>query len=223
MRIFVVRHGETDANKNFILQGAIDLPLNSEGFRLAKITGEKFKGIKFDICYSSPQIRAIQTAETILKESDNPDTPIIKEERIKEYYLGDWEGKSYNPEKKEVNLFRLWLFNKNPRILGAPNGEKCKDIICRTTAFLNELKAKDYDNVLVSSHGGASRALLNSLYENSFDFWQGSPPPNLAVNIVDVINGRATLVEKDKIYYDKKYLVDRYNVKDLLKNKYRKK
>ena len=54
------------------------------------------------------------------------------------------------------------------------------------------------------------RAMLNKLYDNSFNFWQGNVPYNCAVNIVEVKDGKMKLIEKDKIYYDDEFIVDRY-------------
>lgn len=217
MKIYIIRHGETDANKDYILQGAIDWPLNEEGIKLARITGENLKDIKFDICFSSPQIRALNTAKLVLENSNNSNTKIITDNRIREYELGDWEGKSYLPSKKEVNLFKVILFKKNPFIMPPPNGEKASEVIERTSEFLNELALKDYNNVLVSTHGGSTRAMLNMFYNNKKDFWHKNPPVNCAVNIVEVNNGKMSLIEEDKIYYDKSYLTDRYNIRKLLK------
>ena len=49
------------------------------------------------------------------------------------------------------------------------------------------------------------------LYKNKLDFWQGNVPYNCAVNIIEVKDGKIKLIEKDKVYYDNKYIVDRYN------------
>ena len=71
MLIYVVRHGETNANVNGFLQGCTNDPLNENGRKLAIITGQGMKGIKFDYCISSPLDRAKETAEIILRESGN--------------------------------------------------------------------------------------------------------------------------------------------------------
>lgn len=61
--IYVVRHGQTDINKEGRLQGRAGLPLNEHGIEQAKGLRGKLKDIKFDYIFSSPQERAIQTAE----------------------------------------------------------------------------------------------------------------------------------------------------------------
>ena len=75
-----------------------------------------------------------------------------------------------------------------------------------------ELKTKPGEpekNVLVTTHGFAMRALLNSLYEDPSDFWQGRVPANCAVNIVEADNsGNIRLLERDVIYYDKNEIKD---------------
>lgn len=213
MKIYIVRHGETDANKNSVLQGSSNWPLNDDGIRLAKITGEKMKGIKFDVCFSSPLDRSIQTAKLILQASNNK-APIITDDRLKEINMGEWEGKSFNPKKLEVNIIKILLFQKNAFWIGRfKGGETAKEVCIRTQDFLTELSSKNYENVLVSTHGCATRAMLNMLYENKKDFWQGHVPYNCSVNIVEVKNKNMELIEKDKIYYDEKDIVDRFKFK----------
>ena len=56
MRIYIVRHGETDLNAKGVMQGWLDEPLNDAGRQLAAITGREMQGIHFDECISSPLI-----------------------------------------------------------------------------------------------------------------------------------------------------------------------
>ncbi len=213
MKIYIIRHGETDANKMAIMQGVLDWPLNDYGIKLAKITGKNMKDIKFDACFSSPLIRAKQTAEIVLEHSDN-NVEIQYDDRIKELNMGTFEGKKARPGELEVPVIRSTLFRWNPFFCGTfPEGENAFELCARTKDFLKELSKKEYNNVLVSTHGGATRAMLNMFYINKLSFWQEHVPYNCAVNIVEVENGKMELIEKDKIYYDEKYIVDRYNFK----------
>lgn len=61
--IYVIRHGQTDLNKEGKLQGRQGLPLNEIGVEQALCLKESLKDIQFDHVFSSPQVRAIQTAE----------------------------------------------------------------------------------------------------------------------------------------------------------------
>ena len=72
MKVYLMRHGETDYNKKGLIQGTLDIPLNEFGLELAEKTKEGFQneGLTFDYCYCSPLIRARQTAEIILRGNE---------------------------------------------------------------------------------------------------------------------------------------------------------
>ena len=204
MRIYIVRHGETEANKNGYLQGWTDVPLNENGRIIAELTGRGIKGIRFDHCISSPLIRAKETAEILLRESGNS-VPVSFDDRIKEMNFGSFEGMSVRDEK-------LIQFLKEPVVdYKFPDGESFQEVMNRTQEFLKELIAKDDGKTyLVSTHGCALRAMLNFLYEDKDDYWHGHVPYNCCVNIIDVKNGTAKLIANDIIYYDPKLAIDRY-------------
>ena len=204
MRIYIVRHGETDANKNGYAQGWTDDPLNEDGEILAKITGRGMKDVRFDCCISSPLIRARDTAEIILRESENS-IPISFDDRTKEMNFGNFEGMSIRDEK-------VLGFLREPVVDHVfPGGESIKEVMERTQEFLKELIAQDDDKTyLVSTHGCALRAMLNFLYEDPGDYWHGHVPYNCCVNIIDAKDGVATLIADDKIYYDLEMAIDRY-------------
>ena len=204
MLIYIVRHGETDANRIGYLQGWSNTPLNENGHMLAEITGRGMKDIRFDCCISSPLIRAKETAEIILKESGNS-IPVSFDDRIKEINFGSLERMNIRDEK-------VVRFLKKPDVdYRFPDGESIRDVMGRTQEFLKELIAKDDDKTyLVSTHGCALRAMLNFLYEDPGDYWHGHVPYNCCVNIIDVSDQKATLIEDDRIYYDKALVIDRY-------------
>ena len=205
MLIYIVRHGETDANKNGYAQGWTDDPLNENGRMLAQITGRGMKGIRFDHCISSPLTRARDTAETILSESGNGSVTVSFDARIKEMNFGSLEMVSVRDEK-------VLKFLKNPVFDHKfPEGESITEVMLRTQEFLKELIAKDDGKTyLVSTHGCALRAMLNFLYDDPDDYWHGHVPYNCCVNIIDVKDGEATLIADDKIYYDREMVIDRY-------------
>ena len=204
MRIYIVRHGETEANKNGYLQGWTDVPLNENGRFIAELTGRGLKDIRFDHCISSPLIRAKETAEILLRESGNS-VSISFDDRIKEMNFGSFEGMSVRDEK-------LIQFLMEPVVdYKFPDGESFQEVMKRTQEFLKELIAKDDGKTyLVSTHGCALRAMLNFLYEDKDDYWHGHVPYNCCVNIIDVKNGTVTLIADDIIYYDPKLAFDRY-------------
>ena len=208
MRIYIVRHGETNANKEGYLQGWSNGPLNENGRLLSEITGRGMKGIRFDHCISSPLSRAKKTAEIILGKSDNS-VSVSTDDRLKEINFGSAERMNIRDE----NVVR---FLKNPVFdFRFPDGESIADVMERTQDFLKELIAKDDGKTyLVSTHGCALRSMLNFLYEDPEDYWHGHVPYNCCVNIIDVKDGAAELIADDKIYYDRELAVDRYKFDD---------
>ena len=201
MKIYVIRHGETDWNVERRLQGQADIPLNDFGRKLAVLTGEGMRGIKFDACISSPLSRAYETARLVLDNSGNEDVEFQKEPRIMEIYCGTREGEVAGALSKEVQV------DIDEATFG---GETRRQVMERSQPVLRELALKDYENVLVSTHGCALRCMLNFLYEDPTDFWQGVLPVNCAVSIVEAGPDGMRILESDKVYYDKKYIVDHY-------------
>ncbi|MBQ7173522.1 MAG: histidine phosphatase family protein [Clostridia bacterium] len=215
MEIYVIRHGETDGNKEGIMQGWLDLPLNDFGRKLAIDTGRAMKGIHFDAAITSPLLRAKETAELLLKESGNTETPLLFDDRLKEVFAGEWEGKCFRPGHPDEAALseeaRNALFGNPLTAPQYPGGESIRDVIARTQEFLWELvKEEKYERVLVSTHGCALRAMLNFLYPDPSDFWQGHIPYNCSISILSAHNGKVKLLESDKIFYDPADCVDRY-------------
>lgn len=207
MLIYIIRHGETNLNALGVLQGRLDEPLNQEGRDLAVVTGQEMKDIHFDACYSSPLVRAKETAEIVLKESGN-DIPIIIEERIQEMDFGDMEGKKLTVMGETGKLF----FTDSFRFPGFPGGDNVQQLCARTQDFLKELLARDDDKTyLIATHGCALRAMLNFLYDDPSSFWQKNVPYNCCVNIVEGQGGTGRLIEQDKIYYSPDLIVDHYS------------
>ena len=66
MKIYMIRHGETDWNKKRKLQGQVDIPLNEFGKLLAKETAPALADVPFAVCYTSPLKRAAETARLVL-------------------------------------------------------------------------------------------------------------------------------------------------------------
>ena len=206
MKIYIIRHGETDMNARAVMQGWMDEPLNTSGRDLAVITGRAMRGIHFDGCFSSPLIRAKETAEIVLRESGN-DIPIVTDDRLREISFGVMEGRKL----EEMGEAGLLFFTDPFRFEGFPNGETVRDVCRRNQDFLMELSARnDGKTYLIGSHGCALRAMVNSLYPDPSDFWRGHAPYNCSVTIVEVRGGVPQLVEEDKVFYDPELIVDHY-------------
>lgn len=220
MILYIMRHGETDSNREKRLQGRMDNPLNENGIRLAHEVGEKLKDIKFSLWITSPLKRAVQTGEEVLAENTaSGNVPMEKDNDIIEISFGSWEGLGCGRDNFEIECDNFSDFYKDPeRISFPPDAETPSEVKRRTRDFLKrtvsrkELKSgpgEPEKNVLITTHGFAMRALLNSLYEDPEDFWQGRVPANCAVNIVEADNNEnIRLLERDVIYYDKNEIKD---------------
>ena len=203
MKLYIVRHGETDWNKERRIQGQVDIPLNEFGKKLARKTAVGLKDIPFAACYSSPLGRAVETAQIIL---NGRKVPIVKDDRIAEMAFGEWEGKCC--ARDHWNLpERFQLFFDDPvNYEPAEGGESFADVKKRTGDFLSWLyNQKEYEseNILVATHGAALAGMLNNIKNESLaQYWGTGVHKNCAVTEVEVTNGVPGILSENRVYYD---------------------
>ena len=161
--IYIIRHGKTEMNRAGALQGRSDHPLNEEGIAQAEKAGELFRmaGITFDRVYSSPLIRAVQTAQ-LATADESPE--IVIDDRLIEMDYGPYEGMSLDDPAPEVLVF-FKDFAHNP----APEGmEPLADIVSRMGAFLEDVRTEAArSDILVSTHAIAMKGALEYLTPDS--------------------------------------------------------
>ena len=144
MRVFLVRHGQTDSNVNKErFGGRVDVPLNDKGREEARELREEFEGITFDRVYSSPLIRAFETAR-ILYDGD-----IIVDERLIERSNGDLEGRLRSEiDPRDINY-------KSKVFIDKYHIEPDEEIMNRVKSFMDDLSNLDgCENVLIVTHAG---------------------------------------------------------------------
>ena len=88
MKLYIIRHGETAWNKKLLLQGQTDIPLNENGRELAQVTARALQMVPFDLCITSPLLRAKETAQIILGSRK---IPFWEDARIQEIGFGTYE------------------------------------------------------------------------------------------------------------------------------------
>ena len=178
--IYIVRHGQTEKNKENILQGRSDVPLNEAGRQQALALCNRLRTAKvsFDKVYSSPLIRAIQTAE-ILAE----DVPIVTDMRLIEMDYGPYEGMDLVNPVPEVRVF-FQDFIHNP----APEGmEPLGVIVARLGSFLEEIKEEAKEkSILISTHAIAMKGALEYLTPSSQGSYWSKYIANCAVYSTDI-------------------------------------
>lgn len=147
MRVLIIRHGQTDWNKQRLLQGTKDIPLNELGISQAAEARKALKKEKIDVVFCSPLIRTRQTAEVILKGRD---VPVIYDERIVERRFGVAEGRS----TAEIDFNATWVPGQPPMYEGMETFEM---LLERISGFFDDIYEKYKDKtVLVVTHGGVS-------------------------------------------------------------------
>ncbi len=187
MKIWITRHGQTDLNKKNLMQGRIDQPLNETGIEQAKSMRAMIGDIHFDAVYASPLDRAITTASIIggIEKSE-----VIIDQRIIEADFGNYDCKKY--VGMGVKMMLYWMI---PEIFPAPaTVESIASMVERSHSFLKELEEKDYENVLVTCHGGIIRALKGYLQDRPNGIKWRPKPKNCEIIIYESLNGHHKMI-----------------------------
>ena len=169
-KLFIVRHGEAESNLNNILNGNLDknhYSLTKRGKAQVEKTRNDFKDKKIDLIFSSPFLRAKETAELI---ADVLGLEVIIDDRLREVGVGQFEGKT-------VEEFGAKFSTKESRYEKADYGvESGKDVELRIKNFLDEINEKYKNkNIIVVSHGDPLQ-IFHSIAQgikplDAFDGW----------------------------------------------------
>ena len=150
MKIYTIRHGCTNMNKQYIYNGQIDEDINDDGIKDAENARKTIKDMKLDIIYCSPMLRAKHTCEII----NINNVPVIYDDRLKERTLGIYDGKNLKEEGIPEAAFYDYFYKNNTE-----NFEELPSLFKRVHPLLDEIKQKEYNNVLIVAHGGILRAI----------------------------------------------------------------
>ena len=157
-RIYFVRHGMTEWNKQFRYQGSTDIPLCEEGERQAERAAQRLTQLRGTTVISSPLKRSLRTAEIIAKELGTSGVEVWNE--LTEVDFGGWEGLTV-PQIKEkygAELFEKW---RNEQLdVTAPDGESVCETYERAAAAAAKLLARREERLIVVGHGAFFRVLL---------------------------------------------------------------
>ncbi len=169
IKLILIRHPETDWNKQKRYMGSADIPLNNKGKKQARIISGYFKNENISVIYSSKLKRALETAKFIAKSHN---LKVKQDERLNEIDFGGWEGLTFEQiQKKHPGLAREYLLK--PQNIKIPGGESFSEFKNRISAFLEEVLAKEKGNVAIVSHGGVNRVIICELLKIPFShLWQ---------------------------------------------------
>lgn len=146
MRIIVTRHSSTVWNQEGRLQGWQDSALTKQGKEDAKKLKKELENYKIDAIYSSPLLRAKQTAQILFEDN------IIYDDRLKEMNFGDLEGKKLESLLKDPIYLNLW--NQPRDHYRLPHGESYLEVKTRLHSFLQDAyKLHSNDTIFLTIHG----------------------------------------------------------------------
>lgn len=181
---YLVRHAESEWNAEERLCGWTDVPLSDAGRRQAGRLGERLRGLPPAAIYTSPLVRAADTARIIAEGTGL--TPIA-DPRLVELNFGAWEGKTYQEIiAEESELYRRW--DADPATVAPSGGETGLETIARVMPFLDELKLRhngEQEHVVVVTHKTVCRLVAcHVLGASPSEYRRRLSMENTALNII---------------------------------------
>ena len=159
-KIILIRHGETDWNRDQVFRGRIDVALNDVGITQARAVQESLQQRKIDGVYSSPLSRAFVTAEIV---GEKRDVRVQVEEGFTDIDFGAWQGLSHQQVKEEYNdLYEAW--RSQPQEVTFPGGESLQEVQRRSVGALEKvIKSNPGKTLALVSHRVVLKVLLCSI------------------------------------------------------------
>ena len=186
--IYIIRHGQTELNSRGVLQGRSDHALNEKGIAQAKEAAERLRGISFSAVWSSPLVRALQTAQIIV-----PGLPLAVDDRLIEMDYGPYEGADLKHLPPEViTFFQDFVHNPAPRGM-----EPLETVVRRAGAFMEE-RCRSSENILISTHAIAMKGILEYLTPGSGGTYWSKYIGNCEVYITEFQDGHFLVPTKLK-------------------------
>lgn len=169
-RFCLIRHGQTDQSFRFC--GHSDPPLNEIGRKQANDLAFKLQPTRFDVCFSAPAPRSLETAKIIFQDR----VPLQATPSLAEIHFGIWEGLSPTEvQEKYPALFALW--QSNPILANIPGGEAFEEFSDRVLSTWKEIKeSSKTGSFAVVSHGGPIARILIYEYQKPLSEFRSCIP-----------------------------------------------
>ena len=159
MKLYLIRHGQTDWNLEGKIQGRTDIPLNQTGLEQAAMLAKGMEHRPVTRIFSSPLKRALQTAQ-IIGESRNAPVEIVED--LQEVDFGRWEGLTWEQARQQdPEIYKRWLLN--PVEAAPPGGELQDEVRRRMGRAVRTLMERMDGDAAVVSHGAALAYLVEYL------------------------------------------------------------
>lgn len=185
MKLFLIRHGESENNAKRIYSGQCNPRLTQLGRKQAESIRPILADIKFDAVYSSDLVRARETCSIAMPDAD----PIITKE-VREIAIGSLEDMPWYEPKGEDDEFGIALAKNRKAFDYSPyGGESADDVKKRIKNFLKSLEDKPYDKVAVFCHAGYSTIFLSYILDGFVDR-EALFCPNCCINVFEFSVGK---------------------------------
>lgn len=199
MRLYILRHGQTNLNSEKRFQGRMQTELNDIGIAQSEKVSELLseRGIKFDKIYCSPLERAIKTGE--IATGMTRDKFIIDED-LTEIDFGINEGRKYDELQGETGN----IFLSPESYLPPEGGESLEMLKFRTKRFLERVREENSEgNILAVTHGTAIHMMLIYMRDMELrDLW-AERVGNCNVTVVDIQGSKLAIRDDLQIETDK--------------------
>jgi len=158
MNVIITRHGKTDWNKQHRTQGRTDIPLNEQGLMQANALAQRLAGKHIDAIYTSPLLRAKQTAEAVAKVCG---AKVFADDALLERDFGIWEGMCFADITEQYRDDMLHWQNQ-PYTHRVQGSEDLCDILKRTTGLMERIKNRhaSSDTILLVTHSIPARIMI---------------------------------------------------------------
>jgi alpha-ribazole phosphatase len=189
-RAYLIRHGQTEWNRQLIFRGRADIPLSEEGFRQAGALAERLSEEHLAAVYCSPLIRAFATAECMANSRGLRPRQV---DGLTDMDYGAWEGQQHERIRQQYpDLYARWQVE--PNSVRPPKGETLAEVRQRATSALNEIVAHQADTtVAVVSHRVVNKLLLCAALGLGDDAFWRIRQDTCCVNVLEYEGNRITV------------------------------
>lgn len=161
MKLYIIRHGQTDWNVQGRIQGRQDIPLNATGRRQAEDLARGMEKRPVTAVYSSPQLRAMETARAIAGAQG---VEVIMVPQLVEIGYGAWEGRtSEDILTTDWELYEAWW--QHPATVAPPGGETLSQVDERCRTAWDRIRGEITGDTAVVAHGGTLAHFIVHLLE----------------------------------------------------------
>lgn len=198
-KVYITRHGQTAYNLEKRVQGSgIDSSLNDFGDAQAAAFFEAFKSVKFDAIYAS----ALQRSYQSIKRFETLGYEIQRFEELNEISWGIHEGQAPNETMRNTWLALMKAWDNGEYSKRIEGGESADELAARMWAFVKSeiFENKDFDKILICSHGRSIRALLCVILNLPLSEMGKFEHHNMNLYLIEIDeNGRGSLLKENEI------------------------